>query len=211
MNNSINILMQGFVKLPGILVFLGISTVATFLIIKDRALIRTFVIDVLPSPSRAKSRNVITELLKALSGFLKAYSILITITAVITLVSLKILGVEYAFILGILVGIMDILPVLGPGAIMVPWIIWEFIVGNTSMGVSLLVVYTIITVVRQFLEPQIVGDSIGLHPLATLISLYVGLQLGGVTGMIMGPVLVVILIASYRAGLLDRFDWREKS
>jgi len=210
MNNSINGLMQGFVRLPGILVFLGIATVATFLIIKDRALIRSFVIDILPSPTRTKTRDVITELFKALSGFLKAYSILITITAVITLVSLKILGVEYSFVLGILIGLMDILPVLGPGAIMVPWIIWEFIVGNTGMGISLLVVYTIITVVRQFLEPQIVGDSIGLHPLATLVSLYVGLKLGGVTGMIMGPVLVVILIASYRAGLMDRFDWRGK-
>jgi len=93
---------------------------------------------------------------------------------------------------------------------MIPWIIWEFITGHTGMGISLSVVYTIIIVVRQFLEPQIVGDSIGLHPLATLLSLYVGLQIGGITGMILGPVLVVIIIASYRAGLLERFDWRER-
>lgn len=210
MSNSINTLMQAFIKLPGILVFVGIATVAAFLIIKDRALIRTFVFDSLPSSSRAKGINVISELFKALSGFIKAYSILITITGVITLVSLRILGVEYAFLIGILVGIMDILPVLGPGAIMVPWMIWEFMTGHTGMGISLLVVYTIITVVRQFLEPQIVGDSIGLHPLATLLSLYLGLKLGGVTGMILGPVLLVILIASYRAGLLERFDWRVK-
>jgi sporulation integral membrane protein YtvI len=150
-------------------------------------------------------------LLKALNGFFRAYSILITITAIITLISLKILGVKYAFTLGITVGIMDILPVFGPGAIMVPWIVWEFMTGNTGMGVSLTVVYGLISVVRQFLEPQIVGDSIGLHPLATLISLYVGLQLGGFAGMILGPVLLVIFIASYRVGLLDRFDWRQKS
>ncbi len=210
MNTSINGLAQGFASLPGILVFLGISTVATFFIIKDRALIRTFVIDILPSPARSKTRDVINELLKALSGFFKAYSILITITAIITLVALKIIGVKYAFTLGIVIGLLDILPVLGPGAIMVPWIIWEFMTSNTSMGISLLVVYATISVIRQFLEPQIVGDSIGLHPLATLVSLYVGLQLGGLVGMIMGPVLVVIFIATYRAGLLDRFDWREK-
>jgi sporulation integral membrane protein YtvI len=210
MNSSINALMQAFIKLPGILVFIGIATVAAFLIIKDRALIRTFVIEILPASQRSKAVNVIGELLKALSGFIKAYSILITITAVITLVSLRILGVEYAFLLGILVGIMDILPVLGPGAIMVPWIIWEFMNGHTGMGISLLVVYIIISVVRQFLEPQIVGDSIGLHPLATLLSLYIGLQLGGIYGMILGPVLMVIFIASYRAGLLERFDWRHK-
>ncbi|WP_276661315.1 AI-2E family transporter, partial [Syntrophomonas wolfei] len=61
----------------------------------------------------------------------------------------------------------------------------------------------------QFLEPKIVGDNIGLHPLATLISLYAGLQLGGLTGMIMGPVLLVIFIASYRAGLFDSLNWRK--
>jgi len=211
MHNSINGLMQGFAKLPGILIFVGIATVAAFLIIKDRALIRTFVIDIIPASARPNAAKITSELLKALSGFFKAYSILITITAVITLVCLKILGVEYAFLIGILVGIMDILPILGPGTIMVPWIIWEFITGHTGMGISLIVVYIIITVVRQFLEPQIVGDSIGLHPLATLVSLYVGLQLGGLMGMVMGPVVVVIFIACYRAGLFDRFDWREKS
>ncbi len=74
----------------------------------------------------------------------------------------------------------------------------------------MLVAYIIISGVRQFLEPKIVGDNIGLHPLATLVSLYVGLQLGGVVGMIMGPVCVVIFIAMYRSGILDRFDWRKK-
>ncbi|MEQ8200181.1 MAG: sporulation integral membrane protein YtvI [Syntrophomonadaceae bacterium] len=210
MNNVIEALVQGFAKLPSILVFIGIATVATYLIIKDRALLRTFVIRIMPSSVRADGTNIVNELFKALTGFVKAYSILITITGVLTLVSLKILAVKYALLIGILVGIADILPILGPGLIFVPWIIWEFIKGSPGMGISLIIVYTIITVVRQFLEPQIVGDSIGLHPLATLIALYVGLQLGGVLGMILGPVLVVIFIACYRAGLFDRFDWRDK-
>lgn len=210
MNNMIETLAQGFIKLPSILIFIGIATVATYLIIKDRAIIRTFVIRAMPSSVRADGTNIVNELLKALSGFVKAYSILITITAVLTLVSLKILAVKYALLIGLLVGIMDILPILGPGLVFMPWIMWEFIKGNTGMGFSLIVVYVVITVVRQFLEPQIVGDSIGLHPLVTLIALYVGLQLGGLLGMIMGPVLVVIFIACYRAGLFERFDWREK-
>ena len=210
MNNLIEALVQGFATLPSILIFIGIATVATYLTIKDRALIRTFVIRIMPSSVRADGTNIINELFKALSGFVKAYSILITITAVLTLVSLKILAVKYALLIGIMVGIADILPILGPGLIFVPWIIWEFIKGNVGMGISLIIVYIIITAVRQFLEPQIVGDSIGLHPLVTLIALYVGLQLGGVFGMILGPVSVVIFIACYRAGLFERFDWREK-
>lgn len=211
MNNTIETLVQGFIKLPSILVFVGIAMVATYLVTKDRALIRTFIIRIMPSSVRADGNNIVHELIKALSGFIKAYSILITITAIITLVSLKILGVKYAFLIGVLVGLMDILPILGPGLVFIPWMIWEFIQGNTGMGISLAVVYIIITVVRQFLEPQVVGDSIGLHPLVTLIALYVGLQLGGVLGMIMGPILVVIFLACYRAGIFNRFDWSEKS
>lgn len=211
MNNLIETLAQVFIKLPSILVFIGIATVATYLIIKDRAIIRTFVIRTMPSSVRTDGTNIVNELLKALSGFIKAYSILITITAILTLVSLKVLAVKYALLIGILVGILDILPILGPGLVFVPWIIWEFIKGNTGMGISLIIVYIIITGVRQFLEPQIVGDSIGLHPLVTLIALYVGLHLGGVLGLVMGPVLVVIFIACYRAGLFERFDWRENS
>ena len=115
----------------------------------------------------------------------------------------------YIFTIGILVGILDILPILGPGTLFIPWIIWEIISGDTGFAVSLLVLYVIISVVRQFLEPKIIGDNIGLHPLATLISLYVGLQLGGIVGMIAGPVLLVIFIACYRVGVFNRFNWRK--
>lgn len=210
MSSSINGLAQAFTILPGIMIFLMIATVATYFIIKDRALIRSFVIHILPNGARSSSREVMTELITAFTGFLKAYSTLIFITFILTLVAFKILGIKYALTLALIIGVMDILPVLGPGAIYIPWIIWAFIAGNTGMGIGLLVVYIIISAVRQFLEPKIVGDNIGLHPLATLISLYVGLQLAGVAGMIMGPICVVLFIAMYRAGILDRFDWREK-
>lgn len=98
---------------------------------------------------------------------------------------------------------------IGPGTIFVPWIIWEFATGSTRMGVSLLLVYATISIVRQVLEPKIVGDNIGLHPLVTLISLYVGLQLGGLVGMILGPVSVVIFMACYRAGIFPGLEWRK--
>ncbi len=209
LSNSIDVLIQFFAVLPGLLVFIMIGTVATFFIIKDRALLRGLVIGIIPSSARSTSRDVLKELLGALTGFLKAYSILISITTILTLVSLKILGVKYVLTISLLVGLADILPVLGPGAVFLPWIVWQFINGRTGMGISLLAVYIIISVVRQFLEPKIVGDNIGLHPLTTLISLYVGLQLGGAVGLILGPVTVVIFIACYRAGVFDRFDWRK--
>jgi sporulation integral membrane protein YtvI len=203
LDNSLNGMAKLITLLPDFFIFILISTIATYFIMRDRPMLRSYILHLIPAGIRSGSRNVISHLLNALIGFFKAYSILISITTIITLVSLKILGVKYVLTIGILVGLLDILPILGPGGVFIPWIIWQFVVGNSKMGISLLVVYIIISVVRQILEPKIVGDNIGLHPLATLISLYVGLQLGGMAGMILGPVCIVVAIACYRAGLLD--------
>ncbi len=211
LNATLNVAIQALAMLPSAAIFLLIATVGTFLMVKDRALLSNFFLTIIPIQARSKTRNVIAELFNALVGFIKAYSILITITGVLTMIGLRLMGVEYALTLGIAAGLFDILPVLGPGTIFLPWIIWEFSTGDTAMGISLLLLYVIISIVRQFLEPKIVGDNIGLHPLATLVSLYVGLQLGGIFGMIMGPVLVVIVMACYRVGILDSISWRKKS
>ncbi|MGR6836123.1 sporulation integral membrane protein YtvI [Syntrophomonas erecta] len=208
-DSILNSLIGFFTSLPNTFILILIATVATYFIIKDRALLKTFILQFIPGSARSKTRKVFAELFRALLGFLKAYSILISITAIITIIALKILGVKYILTIGIIVGLLDILPILGPGALFVPWIIWEFINGDTRLGISLLVIYVFISVTRQFLEPKIIGENIGLHPLATLISLYLGLQLGGIMGMIMGPVLVVIIMASYRAGVFESFHWRK--
>jgi sporulation integral membrane protein YtvI len=210
LDTSINTLMQMLTMLPGAFIFLMIATVATFFIMKDRKALVGFCLRFIPGSAQSKTLKVAGELLRALIGFLKAYSILITITAIVTMVALKILKMDYILTIGILVGICDILPVLGPGTIFVPWVIWHFITGNSKLAISLLVIYIIISVVRQFLEPKIVGDNIGLHPLATLVSLYAGLQLGGIIGMILGPVMVVIIMACYRVGLFDGLRWGKK-
>lgn len=209
MNSTIDGLTQLLLMLPGMLVFIIITTVATYLIINDRSKIRSFIVNSLPGSLRYQTIKVVTQLFRALTGFARAYGILITITAIITMVSLKLLGIKYILTIGLLVGFLDIMPVLGPGVVFLPWAAYSLLVNQTRLGVSLLVIYLIISGVRQVLEPKIVGDNIGLHPLATLISIYVGLQLAGTTGLILGPVLLVILIASQRAGLLDRFDWRK--
>ncbi len=209
LESTVNTLAKVVASLPSMFVFLMIATVATFFIIKDRALLRRFFLQIIPGVARSKTRSVITELLQSLVGFIKAYSILITITTITTMIGLKILGVKYVLTIGIVVGLLDILPILGPGTLFIPWIIWEFIAGNTGLGISLLILYGTISVVRQMIEPKIIGDNIGLHPLATLFSLYVGLKLGGVVGMILGPVTIVVIMASFRAGIFDSISWRK--
>ncbi|MGE5390542.1 MAG: sporulation integral membrane protein YtvI [Deltaproteobacteria bacterium] len=208
-DGSLNILINILTMLPGIFVFMAIVAVATFLIIKDRDVMQGFLLRFIPDSAQSKTMGVIRQLFQVMVGFIRAYSMLITVTMIVTMVGLAILGVDYVLTIGIVVGLCDILPVLGPGAIMVPWIIWEFASGNSKLGIGLLVLYVTTSVVRQILEPKIVGDNIGLHPLATLVSLYIGLQLGGMVGMILGPVTLVIIIACYRAGLFSRFEWRK--
>lgn len=203
METTVNNMVQILTALPNMFIFIMIATVATYLIIKDRALIKTFIFSFIPSAAQSQTRQIFAQLFQALAGFFKAYSILISITGIITIIGLKILGIEYFLTIGILTGLLDILPILGPGTLFVPWIIWELLAGHTQMSVSLLILYIIISAVRQFAEPKIVGDNIGLHPLATLMSLYIGLKLGGVAGMIAGPVLMVIIIACYQAGIFN--------
>jgi len=210
LEKSINLLVKLIGFMPGIFILMVIATVASYFIIRDRALIRNFLLGALPPSIRLKTRSLVGELFNALIGFLKAYSILILITTIITLVALRILGINYVFTIGLLVGLLDIIPILGPGALFIPWVLYHFISGNTAMAISLLTVYLFLSIVRQFLEPKIVGDNIGLHPLATLISLYVGLQLGGIAGMIIVPGLVVLVIALYHTGIIKPLNWRTK-
>ncbi len=209
-NNSIQILTTSLSALPGFFVFLMITAVATYLIVIDRYAIRRFVMDFIPQTAKPQTSSILSQLVHVLFGFLKAYSILISITAAVTMIGLKMIGLDYILTIGIIVGLLDMLPILGPGAFFIPWILWEFVMGNPKLGISLLVLYVTISLIRQFLEPKIVGDNIGLHPLATLMSLYIGMRLGGIVGLIAGPVILVILVASYRAGLLDKLDWRKK-
>lgn len=117
--------------------------------------------------------------------------LLVSLTGLESLIGLTILGVSYAHLLALTVAFFDFLPILGPGTFYIPWSIWMFLSGNIRLGIGLLILYAIIVVVRQLLEPKVIGQSIGLHPLATLIALYFGFTLLGVWGLILGPAIAI--------------------
>lgn len=209
--NFIQVMMQGIINalikfmgaLPGFFVFLIIAAVATFFIIKDRDLIKRFILLIIPDNMHNKTQDVAKGLILTLVGFIRAYGILITITAIVSMIGLKILGVEHVLTIGIIVGLLDLLPILGPFVLFAPWIAWELLVGSKALGIGLLILYGIISIVRQFMEPKILGDSLGLHPLATLMAIYFGFKILGAIGAILGPVSLVVFLACYKAGLFD--------
>mgnify|MGYP000515686121 CR=1 FL=1 len=180
-------------SLPQVLVFLVVTILATYFMTSDRNKINSFLDKQFPVQWMEKTRIVINKLFFALFGWLRAQLILMTVTFTELTIAFFILNVQNGLLLALIIAIVDALPVFGVGTVLIPWGIIELISGNYQSGVSLLLLYIIVLVVRQLIEPKIVGQQIGVHPLATLFSMYLGLQLLGIVGMIIGPVLMVIL------------------
>ncbi|KAB2334205.1 sporulation integral membrane protein YtvI [Bacillus mesophilum] len=197
-----------FEKIPNILSWFPnaatviiFSLLATFFISKDWYRLSGTVGKLLPSRAKSSSRTVVADLKKALFGFIKAQATLVSFTTVIILIGLLILRIDYAITIALITGIVDIIPYLGTGLIFVPWIIFEAISGDMGMAIGLGILYLIVIVQRQIMEPKVLSSSIGLDPLATLISLFVGFKLIGFLGLIAGPVTLVIISTLHRANV----------
>lgn len=198
-------LINAITLLPGLLIFSLITLIATFFITKDKPMIKAFLLRQFNDTWQTKVVNLKDSLFVALLGFVKAQLIFITVTFFESFVGLTLIGVPYAFILAILIACVDILPVLGTGSIYVPWAIVNFVNGDFKMGISLLILWGIIFIVRYMIEPKVYGHQLGIHPLLALLSLFAGLKLIGVAGLILGPAAVVVVIACQKAGILPSF------
>jgi sporulation integral membrane protein YtvI len=186
---------------PNAATVLIFSLLATFFISKDWYKLTAFLSKLLPQKAKISGRKVFIDLKKALFGFVRAQVTLISITTVIILIGLLILRVDYAITIALVTGIVDIIPYLGTGAVFVPWIIYESIGGDMGLAVGLGVLYLIVLVQRQVMEPKILSSSIGLDPLATLIALFAGFKLIGFLGLILGPVTLVVFNTLNRANV----------
>ena len=127
------------------------------------------------------------------NAYLKTQGSIIILTTVICIVGLMILKNPYYIILGICIGILDALPIFGTGTVFIPWAIVSFLTKQWKYGVGLVILYVICYCLREFMEAKIMGDKVGLSPLETLISMYVGLQLFGLLGFVLGPIGLLIV------------------
>ena len=122
---------------------------------------------------------------------------------VIVLIGLSVLQVKYATLIAIVIAILDLLPVFGTGTVLIPWAIVKLVEGNYKMAVGLMILWGVGQLFRQIIQPKIVGDSIGLAPLPTLILIYIGWQLGGVVGMLIAVPVGVLAINLIQAGVFN--------
>lgn len=149
---------------------------------------------------RLLPRSVCSVAIKLKDGFLSAllryarsYLLLLVITFGEMLAGLFILRAPYPLLMAIVIAVLDLLPVIGVGAVLIPWGIWAFITGNGAFGIGLIALFLLHTVFRQIIEPRIVGKNLGVHPVLTLVFLYVGYTLFGFVGLIFVPLLTVLV------------------
>ena len=121
-----------------------------------------------------------------------SYALLSVICFVELMIGFKIFGIQDAVFIALLIAIFDVLPVVGSGGILVPWGLIQLAMGDPFVGIGLVILWIVIVVVRQVLEPKIVGSQVGLYPLVTVATLYIGLQLMGGLGLIVAPVYVLV-------------------
>lgn len=149
--------------------------------------------------------RLITDNFKAaFGGYFKAQFKIMLVLTIIMFIGFEILQVGYSFVIALGIAFLDLLPVFGTGAILWPWAIIDMISGNYFRAIGLVIIYIICQVVKQVLQPKMVGDSIGLHPIATLVFLFVGYQLYGMLGMIIGIPVGMVIVNLYRVGMFDR-------
>ncbi len=159
-----------------------------------------------------KHKNLILESKRSLSGifkkYVKSYAALMLITFSELTLFFIIFDIRPAASVALIIAAVDILQVLGLGTVMLPWSLICLVSGDSTKGLILLSIYAVITVVRQIIEPKIIGENIGLHPVVTLIAIYIGLKILGVLGMFITPILIMLIRDLQKKGLIH--VWREK-
>lgn len=186
-------------QIPSILIAVIITLVAACFMTSDYESIISFIKRQFPENKRGDLSRTKTLLKSTLTKMGKAYALIMSVTFTemfIGLTVLRLVGIyssSYAVIIAIATAIVDIIPVLGTGTILIPWAVYSLIVGNYALAIGLGIIYAVITVIRQIIEPKLVAGQLGLSPVVTICSLYLGLKIFGVLGMIIAPILVTML------------------
>jgi len=191
------------VSLPEILLFVILTILGVYFISRDWLKIQESINEQIPRVWLDKFHVFRRDMLAALFGLIRATLILMIITFVQVYIGLHILKVQYALLTAFIITVFDALPVIGAGLILIPWAVYAFITGNIKLAVGLLIIQVSVTVVRQVVQPKILGDQIGIHPLATMIAMYAGYKFFGLSGLIIGPVIYVVVksvLSNYMRG-----------
>lgn len=187
-------LAAGFIRaLPDFLFSVVVFVLSLFYLTMDYDGVKCGIKKLIPEAYYTKASRICGGVAGAVSGYIRAYFVLMLLTFSELLLGFVILRIKYSFFLAFIIAFIDILPVLGVGTVLVPWAVMLFMSGSSGKAVGLLILFGIMYVVRQFSEPRLIGRFMGLHPLLTLSAAYVGYSFFGIAGMIISPVILYIV------------------
>lgn len=198
-------------QIPTTLVSIVVSIVACCFMTSDFKSVRNLLLGFFNNETREKIIRAKRLLIPSLGKMVKAYIIIITITfcelslGLSILSFLKIYSGSYIFVIAALTAIIDIVPVLGTGTVLIPWALYNLISGNYSLAIGLLVIYACITVIRQVIEPKLVAAQLGIPAFLTIVSMFIGSQIFGVIGIFILPITIVMIKLLNDEGIINIF------
>lgn len=201
---------------PSVLLGFLICVISTCFMTSSFAEMKAFILRQFPDEKKEKAVRAKHILVSSVGKMCKAYAAIILITTAelfIGLSILKLIGVNdgaHTFTVSLLIALIDIVPVLGTGTVVIPWSLYSFVTGNIGMGIGLLILYAVITVIRQVIEPKLVAGQVGISPVVTIMAMYVGIKLFGAIGIFILPFFVIILKLLNDEGIIHIFRSSEK-
>lgn len=191
-------LVQILLSIPTILINITITILALIFFTKDRIYVIDMMEHHLPKSWIKNINGVASETLSTIGSYIRVYTKIIIITFAELYLAFNIyrligFDLSYPFTLAIIIAIIDILPILGVGTVLIPWAIWLLFTGEFGFATAVILTYIIIYIVRQFIEPKLVSKQLGVHPLITLFAMYAGFRAAGVFGLMLGPITLMIL------------------
>ncbi len=189
--------------LPSIFIWIIVFVLSLYFMVSDSKTMQKYIGKCVSKRFLVNVRNIQREIKKYLGGYIKAQVIIMSIAAIIIWLGLTILDIPYAFLIALGIAVLDALPFFGSGAALWPWSLISFLNGDLRLGIGLIIIYLAVIFTRQMIEPKIVSENIGIYPVFTLVSMYVGYRVFSLGGMILGPVILILLVSIYKAGALD--------
>ena len=193
------------VSLPGLFIKLVLFIISTVFISMDYDKLLGWCLDQMSDKTRNLFFEVKAYIVGTLFVVIRSYILIMSITFIELSIALTIIGINNSILIALCIAIFDILPVLGTGGVMIPWTVITLVLGNFKLAAGLAITYVVVTIIRNIIEPKIVGGQLGLHPIVTLSSMFAGVQMLGAVGLFGFPIGLSLLCHLNNKGVIHIF------
>lgn len=190
---AVNLVSGVAAGVPNLVLSLLAMIFSTVFVVSDYEKIHSFASTHIPASIKKVLKLIRVYLTDTLFVVIRSYALIMLLTFTELSILFSVFGIEGAILKAALIALLDIMPILGTGGIMIPWTVISLVLGHTALGLKLFLIYAIVTVVRNYVEPKIVGTQLGLHPIITLVAMFVGLRVFGFWGLFGLPVSISFL------------------